>query len=432
MEMRNKRILKTILAMAVYLMFMIAQGSIVVTACIDYYWALWARAGIIWGLVLITICFYRIKAGSITVLGFRRCEPGAAKKALYYAPLLLISLLYFVTGFNLGEGPYYAHATLFLTLAIGMAEEIYFRGIICGMWKENGIAKAMLISAGLFALCHALNFIGSTEPEITVLQISFALIYGMAFALLYLNGKSLVPCVLLHTFHDLCCYMSQGGTIRFNILLAIIQFGILIAYFVFLLHRSEIIKKVCVSGGGMDGSRRIKEEKSMSIKTGVQKCLSLPNDHQSNNDYRKVNLWKITSIILLVCIWILIGYMYLQNDATEAQDNMPVIEQYEVSNVHFVVIGKDLICSFVPNTGNDDVTFVVNLYSYDNSVPNTTAVAVYESGVCEAVLDIASLQDFAEYSVVLSVRDNGKDRNLTLARTFYFQDNGCSWESSWD
>ena len=50
----------------------------------------------------------------------------------------------------------------------------------------------------------------------------------------------------------------------------------------------------------------------MSIKTVVQKCLSLPNNHQSNNDYQKVNIWKITSIILLVCIWILIGYMYLQ------------------------------------------------------------------------------------------------------------------------
>ena len=91
-----------------------------------------------------------------------------------------------------------------------------------------------------------------------------------------------------------------------------------------------------------------------------------------------------------------------------------------------------MVCSFVPNTGNDDMTFMVNLYSYDNSVPNTTTVAVYESGVCEAVFDINSLSDFAEYSAVLSLDDNGKTQNLTLARTFYVQENGCSWESPWD
>jgi len=189
--------------------------------------------------VLITLGFFFARFKSVSILGFRKIRPGSAKLALYYAPLLIISLLYFVTGFNLGEGPHFAHATLFLTLAIGMAEEIYFRGIICGMWKENGTSKAMLISAGLFALCHALNFIGGTDSAITVLQIGFAFVYGMVFALLYMNGKSLVPCILLHTLHDLCCYMSQGGTIRFDALLAIVQFVMLIAYFVYLVRRPE-------------------------------------------------------------------------------------------------------------------------------------------------------------------------------------------------
>ena len=229
---KNRRILKTIAALVVFLLFMVAQGAIVVTGCIDSYWAIWARAGVIWGLVVITLCFYWMRFKRISVLGFRKIQPGSAKRVLFYVPLLLIALLYFVTGFNLGEGPYYAHATLFLTLAIGMAEELYFRGIICSIWEETGEAKAMLISAILFALCHAMNLAGGADLTITILQICFAFIYGMVFAILFMIGKSLVPCVLLHTFHDLCCYLSDGGTIRFSIILAGIQFLILLIYFV--------------------------------------------------------------------------------------------------------------------------------------------------------------------------------------------------------
>jgi len=246
-DKRHKRIRKTGLATGMFLLFMIAQGAVAVTACLEYDRALWVRAGIIWGLVLITMSLCRITAGSITGLGFRKNEPGAAKKVLYYLPLILIALLYFVSGINFGAGMRDISATLFLATAIGMAEELYFRGIICGIWAECGTEKAMLISAGLFALCHALNFIGGAEPVMTVLQICFALVYGMVFALLYLAGKSLVPCVLLHTFHDLCCYMSLNGTVWISTLLAIGQFGILIAYYVFLLRVSASKNN---SGGG--------------------------------------------------------------------------------------------------------------------------------------------------------------------------------------
>lgn len=235
MEKQNKKILKTIIAMATFLLFMFAQGAIVVTGCIDRYWALWARAGIIWGLVLITLCFFWVRFKSVSVLGFRKTQPGSAKRVLFYVPLVLISSLYFVTGFNFGEGPYYAHATLFFTLAIGMAEEIYFRGIICGIWRETGERKAMLISAILFALCHVMNLAGGADLTGTFLQICFTFIYGMVFAILYMISKSLVPCVMLHTLHDLCCYLSAGGTVRFSILLAGMQFLILLIYFLWLL-----------------------------------------------------------------------------------------------------------------------------------------------------------------------------------------------------
>jgi len=232
----GNKLIKTFFALLVFLLFMFAQGAVVVTGCVDGHYAVWARAGILWGLVAATLIYFFAKYKNLAGIGFGRGVQGVAKDLLYYIPLLAISLLYFTTGLNLGEGSYYIIANLFLTLAIGMAEEIYFRGIIGVIWLCKGKNKAMIISAVLFALCHMLNVIGGADFYLTLLQICFAFVYGMVFAILYFKGKSLVPLVLLHAFHDFCCYLSKGGTIRFNTLLAVIQACILVVYFIYLIR----------------------------------------------------------------------------------------------------------------------------------------------------------------------------------------------------
>ena len=44
-----------------------------------------------------------------------------------------------------------------------MAEEIFFRGIICGLWLKHDTIKAMIISSVLFGLSHILNIAGGAE-----------------------------------------------------------------------------------------------------------------------------------------------------------------------------------------------------------------------------------------------------------------------------
>lgn len=50
-----------------------------------------------------------------------------------------------------------------------MAEEVFFRGIICGAWLGHGVEKAMMISSVLFGLSHILNIAGGAELGETVL-----------------------------------------------------------------------------------------------------------------------------------------------------------------------------------------------------------------------------------------------------------------------
>ena len=101
---------------------------------------------------IILLAYYIIRYRGISMLGFRKVKKGTAKRVLYYSPLLLITLSPLVAGVDLEEGAAFLFANLFLTLGIGMAEEIFFRGIICNLWLKQGVVKAMLLSSVLLYL----------------------------------------------------------------------------------------------------------------------------------------------------------------------------------------------------------------------------------------------------------------------------------------
>lgn len=232
----DKRILKTVIATVVLLAAFFVQGAVVVMGGIVGTKSALIRGVIIWTLVILTLCYYGIRYKGFSRLGFVRMEKGAAKRLLYFAPLLVIAFSHFTAGFDMSEGIKFAMANVIFTLSIGMAEEIYFRGIICNIWLDEGSVKAMLVSAILFALCHLLNMAGGASVTATILQICFAFIYGLVFALIFTAGKSIVPCVLLHSLHDFCSFISADGSLNFNILLGSIQVVILIFYLIYLVN----------------------------------------------------------------------------------------------------------------------------------------------------------------------------------------------------
>lgn len=234
MERKNRLVWKTAWATLVLLLFFFAQGAIVVIGEIEGISSILIRGGVIWGLVALTLAYYIIRYKKISKLGFRGAEKGAAKRMLYFSPLLLIALSPFAAGINFNGGAALIFANLFLTLGIGMAEEIFFRGIICGLWLECGVGKAMMLSSVLFGLSHILNLAGGADFGETILQICFALVYGMVFALIFAESGSLLPCVLLHALHDFCSFISGDGSAQFEIILGAVQFIVLLVYFLYL------------------------------------------------------------------------------------------------------------------------------------------------------------------------------------------------------
>ncbi|MBO7486239.1 MAG: alpha/beta fold hydrolase [Spirochaetaceae bacterium] len=233
--MKYKLILKTIIALLILLVFFFAQGAVVVVNHLEGTKSALIRGGIIWLLVISTLLYFTVKYKNISILGFRSPKHGSSRMFLFYIPLLLIAFLHFVAGLDIEAGVDLFVANLFLALSIGMAEEIFFRGIICNIWLEKSPVKAMVISSVLFGVCHLMNIAGGAGIVSTLLQICFAVIYGLVFALIRIRSNSLIPCVLLHTLHDICSFISAECSVTMNVIIGVIQAVILVMYFIYLM-----------------------------------------------------------------------------------------------------------------------------------------------------------------------------------------------------
>lgn len=162
----------------------------------------------------------------------------------------------------------------------------------------------------------------------------------------------------------------------------------------------------------------------------ISKSLAQINEQLAIRNRRATNAWKVICLILLIVIGVLIGKNYFGNNNETLEVLLP--ERIEVSNVYFNGNGNELVCSFVPSIGNDDIIYTVSLYCHDNSFPSAATVSQYERGICTATFDKSKLSECTEYSAVLNIDYKGDVRNLTLAEVFIFQENSYSWESQWN
>ena len=236
---KDRTVLKTVLAALALLFFFFLQGAVVVICKIEGACSALVRGGIIGLAALAAIACVLIKQKNLSAIGFRRPEPGSAKKLLYYSPLLIVALSALTAGVDLEKGFGFLPANLFLALCVGFAEEIYFRGVICNLWLEKSVNKAVLISAVLFGICHLMNVLGGAGLTETILQIFFALAYGIAVALIFIVSKSIWPCIALHAFHDACSFISRDGSLRANLLIGTFQFVVIVAYIAVLVKRQQ-------------------------------------------------------------------------------------------------------------------------------------------------------------------------------------------------
>lgn len=159
--------------------------------------------------------------------------PIISKKYLYFIPLIILATCNFWGGFKLnytGLPLLYASITMIL---IGWIEEIIFRGFLFkAIEKEDGIKKAIIISAITFGIGHILNLV--SQPGIdTLMQVIYAISFGFMFVFLFIKTKSLWPCIILHSIVDFTSL--YGNQDNLNIYIATILLTIIcISYSIYL------------------------------------------------------------------------------------------------------------------------------------------------------------------------------------------------------
>lgn len=102
-------------------------------------------------------------------------------------------------------------------MAVGLAEELTFRGLITRMIYEKygytsvGVWFSVVVSSLLFGAVHLSNAAGGTmELGGVLVQMVGAAALGMCLAAIYLRTRSLWTVALLHGYMDICALISTG------------------------------------------------------------------------------------------------------------------------------------------------------------------------------------------------------------------------------
>lgn len=228
--------------MVTVLIFFSLQGAAVVALKLTGTAARLIPALVLWVLVGAAFVFVKIIKMTLSEVGFRAPQKGSLKKLFFLIPLIAVGLSGIIGGIDFSQGIGYIFACLCYVLAIAVSEEMFFRGIICNIWKNSGYKKAILISAALFGACHALQAMANPDLLQTILAICFAFLYGIAFAQIYLLTKSILPGIIIHAFHDFCSFIGNSVGNEADVILGAVQ-TILILIFICVIHFCNFHKR---------------------------------------------------------------------------------------------------------------------------------------------------------------------------------------------
>ena len=112
--------------------------------------------------------------------------------------------------------PWYMILTFFLCMiCVGIAEELFFRGVIAEILFERfgvdraGIWKAVILSGAFFGIVH-LNNLSFGEPIGVLVQVIGASVSGMVFTAIYYRSGSIWTTILIHSYNDVAALALSG------------------------------------------------------------------------------------------------------------------------------------------------------------------------------------------------------------------------------
>lgn len=216
----------------ILLIFPVASGAIVMINGLDILAGYWLQGAFM--LLSIAVPAIVILRKKITVgqIGFSGIEKGSLKTVAYFIPALAAKIGFLLCGINNNIDTMIALA--FFTTAIGLSEEIYFRGIILRwLMTHFPVRQAVMLSCVFFSAAHAAQAFSGEGLLMVLLTILNAFIFGIVAAEIVIITDSLIPVIIWHAFYDFINWTTLVAGVA-EVVLIIIESAIMILYAAYL------------------------------------------------------------------------------------------------------------------------------------------------------------------------------------------------------
>ncbi len=153
-----------------------------------------------------------------------------AKNFLYFIPLILLSTVNLFFGFSMNLPPWKTVFSIGSMLCVGFLEELIFRGLLFKAMAEDNVKWAIAVSSITFGIGHIINLLNGADLIPTICQIFEAMAFGYLFVIIFFRGKTLLPCIISHSFINATSVISNDVLGNQRIILSVILFAVALCY----------------------------------------------------------------------------------------------------------------------------------------------------------------------------------------------------------
>jgi membrane protease YdiL (CAAX protease family) len=163
--------------------------------------------------------------------GFRSFEKSSLSKVWWLIPLLLVEIVQIIAyGFSTEVTLVKYIILLLFVIAVGINEEIYFRGIILKFMGIKGVKRAIFWSALIFGVGHLSIAFSKANIIYVLLVILFAFFVGLVLAQIVSTTKSLWIVIVWHASHNYISEITGDSLDLKAIIVLAVQLVILLIY----------------------------------------------------------------------------------------------------------------------------------------------------------------------------------------------------------
>ena len=203
---KSRSVVSAVLWAVIVIAFPVASGIISVATKADPTATRLIQAAFIYTSISIPLIYCKVKKIPLKEIFLAGIDKAGVRTCWYYLPLIAVLLPMIVGGVVLSN-PAHVWATLVFTIGVGIAEELYFRGIIVRiLGKSFGPLPVVFISVVIFGTSHASGAFVEKSAALVLLSIVNAFLFGWVATETALITKNIIPLMLFHALFDFFTY----------------------------------------------------------------------------------------------------------------------------------------------------------------------------------------------------------------------------------